>query len=254
MDIAGLVRAARSETGLSQQALAKRAGIAPATLSRIESGAALPSLPMLDRVLATCGRDAQWRLVHRHADLDELLDRLAAVPVIDRLYGIGFRCGLLVSELAQHDVLVGGAWAAALHGIPHERGDGRLWVPGDPDTAAASIALLRRFMVALLENGRPVGAAYDAAMLERHPDSEWQLAGVAFRLTVLPTGDPWPAEQRLTARDQPLRVLAPQELGEQEGVRPDVLRRWLARQPGSAAGHGERAGGDEQDHEGELPR
>lgn len=246
MDIPGLVRAARAETGLSQKALAKRAGVSAPTLSRFESGAALPSVAMLERVLAACGRDAQWRLVHRHADLDELLDRLAAEPPSERLYGMGFQAGFLVHQLAPVGVLIGGAWAAALHGLPHEHDLGRLWVSGDVETAQAVIALLRRCMVNLLEDGRPVGASYDPAMLQRHRDSSWVVRGVQFRLTVLDQTQAWPTEVRMSGRDGPLRVLAAAELGEQEGVRPEVLQRWLERR---STGEEENDGGGEQDND-----
>lgn len=245
MDIAGLVRAARAETGLSQKALARRAGIAPAVLSRIESGTRLPSLPMLDRVLAACGRDAQWRLVHRHADLDELLERLAREPHAERLYGISSRCAGLVHDLASLDVLVGGAWAAALHGLPHEHDRGRLWLAGDTETSAAAAGVLRRYLVNLIEDGRPVGAAYDPAMLQRNPDRTWVLHGVQFRLTVLDDAQGWPVEVRVPGPDRPLRVLAPAELSEADGVRPEVLARWLQWQSGRRHGQG----GQRQQHD-----
>lgn len=248
MDIAGLVRAARAETGLSQQALARRVGICASTLSRVESGAAPPSMAMLERVLQACGRDAQWRLVHRHADLDELLDRLAADPPSERLYRVSFQCGFLVHQLAPVGVLIGGAWAAALHGLPHEHDRGRLWVSGDAETSAAMIVLLRRLMVNLLEAGHAVGASYDPTMLQRHPDSSWVARGAEFRLTVLGETQAWPTEVRMAGKDGPLRVLAPAEVGEDEGVRPEVLQRWRERR--SARGEKEPRGSEQDDDAG----
>jgi transcriptional regulator with XRE-family HTH domain len=240
MDIAGLVRAARTESGLSQKALAKRIGIDPSVLSRVEAGTRLPSLPMLDRVLAACGRDAQWRLVHRHADLDEVLDRLAREPVEERLLSLSSRIGGLVRDLAPLGVLVGGAWAAAVHALPREHDRGRLWLPGDADTTTAAIGLLRRYLVNLVEDGRPVGASYDPKMLQRNPDRTWLLHGVQFRLTVLDEdADGWPVEVRVPGETGPVRVVAPADLTDADGVRPEVLARWLERRSGS--GNGQRS-------------
>jgi transcriptional regulator with XRE-family HTH domain len=248
MDIAGLVRAARAESGLSQKALAKRMGIDPSVLSRVEAGTRLPSLPMLDRVLAACGRDAQWRLVHRHADLDEVLDQLAREPVQERLLSLSSRVGGLVDDLARLGVLVGGAWAAALHALPREHDRGRLWLPGDADTTTAATGLLRRYLVNLIEDGRPVGASYDPMMLQRNADRTWLLHGVQFRLTVLADdAEGWPVEVRVPGRTGPLRVLAPAELTEADGVRPEVLARWLVRRSGGR--NGQRSQREEHDHD-----
>lgn len=224
MDIAGLVRAARLDAHLSQKALAARAGTAASVVSRVEAGHALPSLALLDRVLAACGRDVQWRLVQRHADLDELFARLAARAPLERLKDLDLRCGAVVEALAPVGVLVGGAWAAALHGVPREHDRGRLWLPDDEQAVGEVIAVLRRYMVHLLEDGRPVGAAYDPELLQRHPDASWLLGRVTFRLTVLGVGQEWPAEQRLVDREVTLRVVA--ELGPDDGARPEVLERW----------------------------
>lgn len=221
-------------------------------VSRIESGARLPSLPMLDRLLAACGRDAQWRLVHRHADLDEVLERLAREPVPERLFAIGTRCSGLVHDLAPLGVLVGGAWAAALHGLPREHDRGRLWLPGDAGTTAAATALLRRYLVNLIEDGRPVGASYDPEMLQRNADRTWALLGVPFRLTVLDDTQAWPTEVRVMGSDGPLRVLAPTELGEDDGVRPEVLARWLQWRSGRRDGEGDQR--EQDDHDGEAGR
>lgn len=128
MDIAGLVRSARCEAGFTKRALAVQAGVSPSSLSRFESGAALPSLPMLDRILAACGRDALWTLVQRHADIDAELDELRAQSVHERLFSVGVLTSRFVQRMGRIGVLVGGAWAASIHGLPHEHDHGRLWV------------------------------------------------------------------------------------------------------------------------------
>jgi transcriptional regulator with XRE-family HTH domain len=67
---------------LSQVELATAVGVAPSTLSRCESGAKQPSLRLLDRVLAACGKDLELTVVPRHADLDRTFAALAALAAL----------------------------------------------------------------------------------------------------------------------------------------------------------------------------
>lgn len=53
---AELLREARLEAGLTQAALAARAGTSQPALARYETGAVIPSLPTLERLLEGCGR------------------------------------------------------------------------------------------------------------------------------------------------------------------------------------------------------
>jgi predicted nucleotidyltransferase len=62
-DVARLIRRARADAGLSQAALAERAGTSQPALARYETGAALPTLPTLERVLLGCGRRPQIRAI-----------------------------------------------------------------------------------------------------------------------------------------------------------------------------------------------
>lgn len=50
------IRQARLNANLSQVVLAARAGTSQSALARYETGAALPTLPTLERLLAACGR------------------------------------------------------------------------------------------------------------------------------------------------------------------------------------------------------
>lgn len=50
------IRQARRNANLSQVDLAARAGTSQSALARYETGAALPTLPTLERLLAACGR------------------------------------------------------------------------------------------------------------------------------------------------------------------------------------------------------
>jgi predicted transcriptional regulator len=55
LDAALTLREARHQVGLSQRALARLAGVPQPTVARIESGAVVPRVDTLDRLLAICG-------------------------------------------------------------------------------------------------------------------------------------------------------------------------------------------------------
>lgn len=82
---AAVVRAARSEAGLSRRTLAAKAGVPTSTVSRIEDGQSDPTLTMLDRLLTAAGR----RLVidaPRRSDALTLAELATAVDgQVDRL-------------------------------------------------------------------------------------------------------------------------------------------------------------------------
>jgi uncharacterized protein len=67
MNVAAAVHDARTRAGLSQADLAKKAGTSQPALARYETGAALPTLPTLERLLRGCGQ----RLEIRISDADE---------------------------------------------------------------------------------------------------------------------------------------------------------------------------------------
>jgi len=56
MDAATLIRDGRSSAGLSQRQLARLAGTSQPAIARYESGASIPTLATLDRLLDACGR------------------------------------------------------------------------------------------------------------------------------------------------------------------------------------------------------
>lgn len=55
MSAATLLRKVRTEAGLTQRALARKAGVPPSTVSRIEDGTHDPRLTMLERLLSAAG-------------------------------------------------------------------------------------------------------------------------------------------------------------------------------------------------------
>ncbi len=90
-DTAELIRNAREQRGLSQRALAKRAGVEQSTIARIELGDADPAYSTVVRLLdaagfrlpepepsiptlaeaATCGDELDWTMLRSVADLAE---------------------------------------------------------------------------------------------------------------------------------------------------------------------------------------
>ncbi|MGI8537553.1 MAG: helix-turn-helix domain-containing protein [Mycobacteriales bacterium] len=229
MEVGGLLRQAREQALLTQRQLAAQLGLPPSTLSRYESGVGQPSLRMLDRILAGCGKQVCATLVQRHADLDADLDRRAAQSHQERLYEIDLLTGCFVQNLSG-TVLIGGAWAAALHGLPREHDEGRLWVAGDDESISALAELLHRRGAWIYEDGEPRSLAIRPATFGRHRTARWKLNLVGcFETVVVEPGQPWPVECRLDGDLGALRVVPAEYLGPDDGVRPDVLAHWLSR-------------------------
>jgi transcriptional regulator with XRE-family HTH domain len=231
MDVTGLLRRARQEAMLTQRQLAAQVGIASSTVSRYESGAAQPSLPMLDRMLAACGKQVEATLVHRHGDLDVDLDQLAAWGHEQRLSRIALLTGRFVSQLPVGTV-IGGAWAAALHALPHEHRHGTLWVPGDEVSSAALAGLLAQHMAWFYEpGGDPCSPIIRPDRLVQNPVAEWKVSVAGrFRTVLVPQAAEWPVAVRIDGDLGSLQVVPAETLGQEaDGVRPDVLARWLER-------------------------
>ncbi len=88
LDPGGLLRAARHRAGLSQRALAQRAGTAQSVVARIESGASDPSSRTLKRLLEAAGAELHCSLVDRPVVDSHMLDdveRVLALSPEERL-------------------------------------------------------------------------------------------------------------------------------------------------------------------------
>ena len=91
-DLGALVRELRLDAGLSQRALAHRAGTSQPAIARYEGGLAAPSWATLQRLAAACGRQLRVS-VEGVPDPDDLelpldltpLERLRALPRYLRL-------------------------------------------------------------------------------------------------------------------------------------------------------------------------
>ncbi|WP_201292568.1 helix-turn-helix domain-containing protein [Cellulomonas citrea] len=77
MDVATLIRTRREAAGLSQDALAARAGTSQPAVSRYESGASSPSVETLDRLLAAMGARLELNATVSPRRLDVRTPRMA---------------------------------------------------------------------------------------------------------------------------------------------------------------------------------
>jgi transcriptional regulator with XRE-family HTH domain len=95
--LGALVRDARLAAGLSQRALARRAGTSQPAVARYETGAASPSWETLQRLAEACGKQLRVsteiavdredvELARRQLELTPL-QRLRALPHFSRLRG-----------------------------------------------------------------------------------------------------------------------------------------------------------------------
>ena len=87
MDVAPLVKDARRRAGLTQRALAERAGTSQAAVARYEAGRTVPDVATLDRLLRACGYELR---AEPAAGPDPRVDRsvirrLLVLPVPERV-------------------------------------------------------------------------------------------------------------------------------------------------------------------------
>jgi transcriptional regulator with XRE-family HTH domain len=114
-EIARVLQAEREAAGISQADLAARAGVSAATLARIERGTHAPSLDMAEKLFAALGLQPVLS-TEPLDDLDAQLDRLAWLPVAERLERSGL--ARLLSSLDTIPFVLDGALAATLQGVP----------------------------------------------------------------------------------------------------------------------------------------
>lgn len=75
MTLVQILREARLRAGLTQAALARRAGVPQSTIGRIESGARVPSTASLERLIRAAGFELRVGLGEIDPGTDSLLER-----------------------------------------------------------------------------------------------------------------------------------------------------------------------------------
>lgn len=75
MILRSLVREARKRAGLTQAALAERAGVAQSTVARVESGARTPSTDLVERLVRASGYEIRVGLGEPDPETNALFER-----------------------------------------------------------------------------------------------------------------------------------------------------------------------------------
>ncbi len=85
MSISSVVREARRRAGLTQAALAERAGVPKSTVGRIESGARTPSGELVERLVRAAGLEVTVSLSVPDPGTDSMLERTLRRSPAERL-------------------------------------------------------------------------------------------------------------------------------------------------------------------------
>ena len=85
VSIASIVREARRRAGLTQSALADRAGVPKSTVGRIESGARAPSVELVQRLVRAAGLEVTVSLSEIDPGTDSMFERTLRRSPAERL-------------------------------------------------------------------------------------------------------------------------------------------------------------------------
>ncbi len=85
MSIARIVREARRRAGLTQAALAERAGVPKSTVGRIESGVRTPSVELVERLVEAAGLEVTIALSEPDPGTDSMFERTLRRTPAERL-------------------------------------------------------------------------------------------------------------------------------------------------------------------------
>jgi transcriptional regulator with XRE-family HTH domain len=207
---AELVRTARARAGLSQRALAVRAGTTQSVVARIERGQTNPTWDTLERLLAAAGEGISVRTepaVEAESVLYEVPGILRMTPeqrlqgvenVSDFLYrarrvsdggGIPGATApldlrLLFTTLARHQVqfVLIGALGATLHGFPRNTRDADITPARDPANLERLAAALRELDARIYTEQIPEGLSFDCSPQMLVRAEIWNLITKAGRL------------------------------------------------------------------------
>jgi transcriptional regulator with XRE-family HTH domain len=229
VDVAAALRQARRAAGLTQRQLARHVQVSATSLSRYESGAHLPSLPMLDRLLAGCGKDVRLVVVDRVDDHEAEFARRARLPLQVRARGAEYLRPSFLERLVEvgSGVAIGGSWAAELHGIPAEQAPGRLLLADDADLfVRLASAFMRGSVPWRCTDGHYGSLPVRPETFAQHPVAQWRQRDVGAFTTEVLTAGSWPLTRPVAVGAGPLLVVAPQELTEDDGVPAQLLAAW----------------------------
>jgi predicted nucleotidyltransferase/DNA-binding XRE family transcriptional regulator len=165
LSVAETIRHARLDAGLSQVELASRAGTSQSALARYETGASLPTLPTLERLLAACGRGLEIRTHSSRslAPVSSVRGRLG--PHADRLRR---RRRRLLDAARKHGVGHLRAFGSVARGETNADSDVDLLVDLNPGRTLLDLAAFRREAAAILD--LPVDVATPDMLKDRIRD------------------------------------------------------------------------------------
>ena len=216
---ATLLREARTRAGLSQRALARRAGTAQSVVARIEQGRTSPTWSTLERLLKAANYEvvahAEPSVVvgsHMLAEVPGILrmtpeDRLVEVKNVEQFLQSAHRVSenevpygpsaaldpkLLLTTLARHDVqfVLIGALAAKLQGFPRFTRDADITPARERDNLQRLAAALRELDARIYTESIPEGLPFDCSpqMLARADIWNLTTKGGRLDLAFTPSG------------------------------------------------------------------
>jgi uncharacterized protein len=146
--IASTLRQVRFDADLSQVDLAARAGTSQPALARYETGAALPTLPTLERLLAACGRrlEIQTPPAQPSAPITSVRSRLG--PQAEQLRRQRRR---LLDAAGRHGVVRLRAFGSVARGEAKAGSDVDLLVDLKPGHTLLDLAAFRREAAEILD-------------------------------------------------------------------------------------------------------
>lgn len=164
-DVASLLRDARMHAGLSQVELARHAGTSQPALARYETGAALPTLPTLERLFSACGQ-------HLQIEVAPLLQAAPATSVRGRLgvqaEKLRRQRHTLLRIAEKHGVSKLRVFGSVARGEPQAKSDVDFLVDLKPGRTLVDLAGFRREAAELLD--MPVDVATPDMLKDRIRD------------------------------------------------------------------------------------
>ena len=232
--IARTLRHERDRAGLTQQALAARAGLSQAAIARIERGDRLPGLTTVERLLAALDRQLRIEAEPLDSHLDAALDELAGSDPVERLDRLGL--DRLVDALGDLPHVLAGSTAAMVQGapIPVEAVEIAVrWRDSPSFTAFLSRALAQRWNARWEEWG---GVRHEPEEPGAH---RWRTRHGELRARMVEEL-PEPIEVRLGGRTYPVEPLVQVEVADRRAA--ELLRRHRQRLAAGAPGAAGAAG------------